>query len=52
VDGFGRTVYQQVFQRGDKRKTISTASFPDGVYILQVRSAEGSVMHRKLVITH
>lgn len=52
VDGFGRAVYQQVFQRGDKRKTISTANFPDGVYILQVRSAEGSVMHRKLVITH
>jgi hypothetical protein len=52
IDGFGRTVYQQVVPRGDRRKTISTASFPDGVYILQVRSAEGSVMHRKLVITH
>ncbi|MBT1685020.1 T9SS type A sorting domain-containing protein [Dawidia soli] len=52
VDGFGRTVYQQVFTRGDKRKTISTANFPDGVYILQLRSAEGGVMHRKLVITH
>jgi hypothetical protein len=52
IDGFGRTVYQQVVPRGDKRKTISTADFPDGVYILQVRSAEGGVMHRKLVITH
>jgi hypothetical protein len=52
TDGFGRTVYYQLIPRGDKRKTIPTAALADGIYILQIRSAEGDVLHRKLVITH
>jgi hypothetical protein len=52
IDGFGRTVYHQAFQRGDTRKTISTSALPDGVYIVQIQSVQGEVMHRKLVVTH
>ncbi len=50
IDGFGREVYTSQFNTGEKTKTISTTEFANGVYILQLRSAKGELVRKKIIV--
>jgi Secretion system C-terminal sorting domain len=51
-DAFGRVVYQSAFNAGEKTKTVSTSTFADGIYMLQLITPQGSKVVRKVMVTH
>jgi Secretion system C-terminal sorting domain/PKD domain len=51
-DAFGRVVYQSAFNAGEKTKTVSTSTFADGIYMLQLITPNGSKVVRKVMVTH
>jgi Secretion system C-terminal sorting domain/PKD-like domain len=51
-DTFGRVVYQSAFNAGEKTKTVSTSTFADGIYMLQLITPEGTKVVRKVMVTH
>lgn len=52
IDAFGRIIYESVFQTGEKTKTVSTTSFADGIYMLQLAAPQGSKVVKKVMVTH
>jgi hypothetical protein len=50
IDNFGREVYTNQFKTGEKNKVISTTEFANGIYILQLRSAKGELVRKKIVV--
>lgn len=49
-DSFGRQVYGDVFQRGDRMKTVDTKRLSSGVYLIQVAAPEGLVQKKVMVV--
>jgi hypothetical protein len=45
-------VYENVFNAGEKRKTVNTAEFTGGMYIIQVNTPEGNMARRKVMVVH
>ncbi len=51
-DAFGRVVYQSVFNVGEKTKTVSTAGFADGIYMMQLVAPQGNKVVKKVMVKH
>ncbi len=52
VDAFGREVYNASFNIGEQKKTVKTSEFASGVYIIQIKSATGEVVRKKVIISN
>jgi hypothetical protein len=52
LDGFGREVYTSQFKNGENTKVISTSEFAGGIYILQLKSAKGEVVRKKIIVAN
>ena len=52
TDAFGRVVYQDGFNAGERTKNISTDSFADGIYMLQISAPQGTKVTRKVMVKH
>ncbi|MEO7992133.1 MAG: T9SS type A sorting domain-containing protein, partial [Chryseolinea sp.] len=52
VDAFGREVYNASFNIGEQKKTVKTHEFASGVYIIQIKSATGEVVRKKVIISN
>ncbi|HEY9004548.1 MAG TPA: T9SS type A sorting domain-containing protein [Ohtaekwangia sp.] len=50
MDGFGREVYTGNFAAGEKTKSINTTWYAAGIYILQVKAANGELIRKKVVV--
>ncbi len=52
IDAFGREVYNSSFSIGEQTRTLKTSEFAAGVYIIQIKSASGEVVRKKVVIAN
>jgi hypothetical protein len=51
MDAQGRIVYEGSFNAGEQRKTIATATFAGGIYLLHIRTKE-NVAVKKVMVAH
>jgi hypothetical protein len=52
MDAFGREVYNALFNIGEQKKTVKTSEFASGVYIIQIKSASGEVVRKKIIVAN
>jgi hypothetical protein len=51
-DTYGRVVFQSGFKAGEKTMKISTSTFADGVYMMQLIAPQGTKVSRKIMVKH
>lgn len=51
-DAFGRVVYQDVFKIGERTKRLSTSTFANGIYMMQLLTPQGTKVTRKVMVKH
>ncbi|MFN3841549.1 MAG: T9SS type A sorting domain-containing protein, partial [Cyclobacteriaceae bacterium] len=50
IDSHGRNLMEQAFLPGQQMKTLNTSQLADGLYIIQLRSQNGTVRKKVLII--
>lgn len=52
VDTYGRIVYENSFAPGENLKQLSTRELAGGVYVIQVKTPDGGVARKKVMVVH
>lgn len=52
IDQVGKIVHGTGFSIGDREKALNIEEYAAGIYILQLRDSKGSLIRKKLMITH
>jgi hypothetical protein len=51
-DAYGRVVYQSIFKVGQKTIKVSTSTFANGIYMMQIITPQGGKAVRKIMVKH
>lgn len=50
-DQVGKVVIEEIFEKGEHKKTLTTATHAGGVYLLQIKTSKG-ILTRKVMLLH
>jgi hypothetical protein len=49
IDALGKTVFEEPINRSQKLIALNMEGYSSGIYFLAIQSADGSVVHNKIV---